>query len=599
VFLWVCLQASNGGSSSGKSNANSLKMLLAKEMANEVELKRPPSVIARLMGLEEDLPAKESIIHHADTHIDSKAVNKAERKEHHQSIRLMTQDLQQFHEYKDVYEVCEDHSRISIFEDRTPDKLWSSENKSDQSDIVQEKFMDPKCFAMGEKLPHAKDLQEGLKIPSLNKGILLGLPEGCNSSLSRHRSRLHTNRALRQTKHITVLKPVSSAEISGVKQTQTERDNKKNGLKMGQFHQSANSKEETPSQSSRIIVLRPTPGKPGISKAKLTPRTTSFQLPKCNSLNDIAYEAIRCPSGLVHGVKQHWHDGCHQRDESLLSSAHSSGYVGDESSCGDSEVDQSSGSETEYIDKAGGSSDSEGNCSPRKHSWNYIRGDEGSYSGSFCGVAHFPESSIIREAKKQLSERCATVTCDEICEEKKQSSRRTRTLGEMLSIQEAKKEICTNTTLSVSTDQSYGMEKEPPARSTHTSLRKLPRANSAPVISSMLDNSAANVQLSNPERYKPKLVVVSDKGKLSFKGIVSDFFLPGGKKPRQKITHHAADCCAERIVHSRLDYDLNWDANKKTPRYGNKVDSYSMQASTDTSESEVRISCQVSCKSDL
>jgi hypothetical protein len=115
----------------------------------------------------------------------------------------------------------------------------------------------------------------------------------------------------------------------------------------------------------------------------------------------------------------------------------------------------------------------------------------------------------------------------------------------------------------------------------------------------MLDNSAANVQLSNPERYKPKLVVVSDKGKLSFMGIISDFFLPDGKKPRQKITHHAADCCAERIVHSRLDYDLNRDANKKTVRYGNKVDSYSMQAPTDTSESEVRILCQVPCKSDL
>jgi hypothetical protein len=584
VFLWVCLQAPNDSSSSGKTNATSLKMLLAKEMANEVESNRSPSVIAKLMGLEEDLPAKESIIRHArsDTPIDSKAVNKSQWKINHQSTRLMTQDLQQFHEYKNVYEVCEDHSGSSFFEDQ--------KNKSDQSDIMQDKFMKLKCFATGEKLPHTKDLQEGLKIPSSNKDFLLGLPEGCNSSLSRHPSRFHTNRAPPQTKHITVLKPVRSAEIGSVRQSQTERVNKQNGLKMGQFDQGASSKEDTPSQSSRIIVLRPTPGKPGISKAKLIPGTTSFQLPKCNNINGLAYEATIGPSGLVH-----WHDGCRQRDESLLSSAHPSGYVGDESSCGDSEVDQSSGSEIEYIDEAGGSSDSEGDCFPRKHSWNYNRGDEGPYSGSFRDLAHFPESSITREAKKQLSERRATVTCDEICQEKQQSSRRTCTLGEMLSIQEAKIEVCTTRTQSVCTDQSCWMEKD--NKIVATSPRNLPRANSAPAVSSMLDNMAANVQLSNPERYKPKLVVVSDKGKLSFKGRVSNFSLSKDKKPRQKSAHHPSACCAERIVHGRLDYDLTGDANKKAVHYGDKVNSYSMQTSTDTSE--VCISCQVSRKSDM
>ncbi|GJM85529.1 hypothetical protein PR202_ga01987 [Eleusine coracana subsp. coracana] len=602
--------ASNGSSSSGKSNATSLKMLLAKEMANEAESKRrSPSVIARLMGLEEDSSAKETIIHHlrSDTPVDSKAINKAQGKEHHQSVRLMTQDVQQFQEYKDVYEVCEDQSGTSCFQDRTPDKLLCYEKNSRQSGVVQEKFMEPKCFGMEEKLPQTKKLKEGLKISRSNKDFLLELPDECYSSLSRHQSRLHTNQAPPQTKRITVLKPVGSAEISGVRLSQTERVNKQNGLKVGQFHQSPSSKEETPSQPSRIIVLRPTPGKPDISKAKLTPRATSFQLAKRNNLSDLSYNEVTVgSSGRVHGVKQHWHDGYHQRDDSLLSSAHSSGYLGDESSCGDSEVDQSSGSEIEYIDEAGSSSDSEENSSQWRHSWNYIRGDEGPYSGSFREVGHFPESSITREAKKQLSERWATVTCDEICKEKLQPSRKTCTLGEMLSIEEAKKEVCATGILSVSSEKSCGMEKEQPMpyrkdnKNAVISPRKLPITNSAPVISSMLDNIVVNVQLSNPEIYKPKLVVVSNKGKLSFKGRVSDVFLSKDKKPRrQKSTHHPSDCCAERVVHSRLDHDLNRDANQKAVHCRDKVHSYSMQISSGTSERTSSIGVSLDCTSGI
>jgi len=63
--LWTYLQGADDNSSSRKSNTTSLKMLLEKEMSKEAESKRrPPSVIARLMGLEEDLPTKEPIVHH-------------------------------------------------------------------------------------------------------------------------------------------------------------------------------------------------------------------------------------------------------------------------------------------------------------------------------------------------------------------------------------------------------------------------------------------------------------------------------------------------------------------------------------------------------
>jgi len=125
----------NGSSSSRKSNATSLKMLLEKEMAKEVESKRrPPSVIGRLMGLE-DLPTEESIVHHTKVDLtrDLNASNKTlHGKEHHQSIRLKTQDHQSIDEtigYNDVYEVSEQQSGTSYFQDQTSLKGWPSENK--------------------------------------------------------------------------------------------------------------------------------------------------------------------------------------------------------------------------------------------------------------------------------------------------------------------------------------------------------------------------------------------------------------------------------------------------------------------------------------
>ncbi|XP_062219671.1 uncharacterized protein LOC133919323 isoform X2 [Phragmites australis] len=615
--------AANDSSSSRKSNATSLKMLLAKEMAKEVELKRrPPSVIARLMGLEEDLSTEEPIVHHAkcdDLNRDLKETNKAlHGKEHNQSISLMRQDHQlrdETVESNDVYEVCEEQSGTSDFQDRTSKKGWSSENKSKELYIVQAKFMEPKRFAMGEKLLHTKELQEDVEVPSSTKDIFLELPEEPNSAFSRQLSGLHTNRSPPQTKRITVLKPIRSVEITGVRQSGTERVNKQNGLKMRKFHQNPSSKEEISSQPSRIVLLRPTPGKPGISKAKLTPRATSIQLINRNILNGSLDDNRTTigSAGLVHGDMQHWQHGRPQRADSLLSSAYSNGYVGDESSFSDSEVDHSSGSD---IEEDGGTlSDSEGGSPLSKHSWNYIRRYEGPCSGSSLSkISHFPESSVIREGKKQLSERWAMVTCDETTQEQVQSSRRTCTLAEILSIKATKKDDVTTGILSVSSNRSCGMENEPNIRSTYVttsrkngengerSPRKLPRSNSVPVISSTLDNMVANVQASNPESRKLKVVVVSNKSKSFFKARVSDFFLPRSKRPRrQKSTYHPSDCFAERIeacaVRSRPDYNHNLDANEKEVHCQDKTDSFATQISTSTIERTASIGVTMDCPS--
>lgn len=189
------------------------------------------------------------------------------------------------------------------------------------------------------------------------------------------------------------------------------------------------------------------------------------------------------------------------------------------------------------------------------------------------------------------------VTCNETSQV--QLSRRKCTLGEMLSIKEAKKDEATTGKFSVSSNQSCGLENELTTRSTNVttrknddngeiSSRKLPRSKSVPVISSTSDNMVVNVQASNPESRKLKVAVVSNKGKSAFKGRVSDFFLSKSKKPRRLMsTYHPSDCFAERlegcIIH-RQDCNHEMDAIEKVMHCENRFDSFSTQVSTSTSD---------------
>jgi len=146
-------------------------MLLEKEMSKEAESKRR-LIIARLMGLEEDLPTKEPIVHHtvSDLSRDLNATNNTlQGKERHQFTMLKTQNDQSCHEkieYNDVYEVSEGQSGNS-------QKGWCLENKSKQFDIAQDKIMEPEHFAIEEKLLCTKELPEALVFPCSNRDLFL------------------------------------------------------------------------------------------------------------------------------------------------------------------------------------------------------------------------------------------------------------------------------------------------------------------------------------------------------------------------------------------------------------------------------------------
>uniref|UniRef100_J3LET3 DUF4378 domain-containing protein n=1 Tax=Oryza brachyantha TaxID=4533 RepID=J3LET3_ORYBR len=586
-------------SSHRKSNATSLKMLLAKEMTKEVESKRKPqSVVARLMGLEEDLPAKGSVLHQVKSDFRKsqscnqlKAINKdLKQQAQHHFIKSTTQDVNPFCQeavqYNGVYEVSEAHTRIGYFQDKLSQKGGSSGNTSDRVDILEGSVMEKECSGMADKPLHSKDLQEALRMVSSNKDLFLKFLEEPNSIFSRQLIGSNTNIAPPQRKRITVLKPLGYVEGDGIRQTGMEQIKEQNGAAVRGFHQfSCNYKEENPSVPSRIVLLRPTPGKPNITKAKLIPRTTPF-LP-INPIglrgalddNGATLGSTKVEPGIIHNLQ----DGCHQRDESLLSSSYSNGYGGDESSLGDSEIDQNSDSDIEYIEDNGGSlSDSEG-CSPvSKRSWNYTKRHGNSYSGSsFSKTSHFAESSVTKEAKQRLSERWATVTCDQICQEKVKFPRSTCTLGEMLSIQEVKNDVLINGLPSVSTSHSCDAENELPTQAKYaTACRKdekygerpmgLPRSTSVPLIPSMLNNMVANVKASNHQGHeRAKHVVASNKEKSSFRGRVSDFFFPRSKRTRRQISaSHTSDWSSAKTEtcsgDSQSDANHDLDGNEKS-----------------------------------
>ncbi|KAM0864202.1 hypothetical protein ACQ4PT_044078 [Festuca glaucescens] len=351
--------AASDNFSGTKSSATSLKMLLAKETSKEVESKsNPPSVIARLMGLVEDFPAKEPVLHHARDNQScnhTEQIEKAPQQEvQHHSMQPMTQFIDpscQTIEYNGVYEGCEEKVRMSLFQGQSTQKRRYPENNSCRMDVVPEK-MQAKYLVTKEKVLCSGGLQEYLDVLSSEKDLC---PIFCEEPiLARRMSGLHTTPAPPQTR-ITVLKPTRAVESDVARQSTTERAIEQNGLEMRRFHQRSSSKEGTPSQPSRIVLLRPTPGKLSITKAKLTPKATLFRLIDGNNFRVVldAHGATRGYTGVAH-------DGHDQRDESLLSSTYSNGYGGDESSFIESEIDHSGDSGIDDIEEDGGSiSDSE------------------------------------------------------------------------------------------------------------------------------------------------------------------------------------------------------------------------------------------------
>ncbi|XP_043704974.1 uncharacterized protein LOC122654789 isoform X2 [Telopea speciosissima] len=553
-------------SSNKNSSGTPMKMLIAQEMSKETEPKlKPPSVVAKLMGLDA-LPGKQ---------LNSTAQRSPPRgyarttytpqgtllRYQHQEMGFLDKpiqhDIHQFdeqREYKDVYEVRQQSSRINYVRDKSLQKGNHNQNLNEKNmALVRQKFIEAKRLATDEKLRQSKEFQDALEVLSSNKDLFLKFLQEPNSLFSQHLYELQSIPPPPQTNRITVLKPSKTMEDRYAGVEKREGQTKKqiqvieaNGWDKDRPSWSAvftNQKDDSSAQPTRIVVLKPSPGKTHDVRTVGSSPTASPRLPsnkgyygeheddEAQGSRGIAKEITRQMRGSLSG---------HHRNDTLLSSVFSNGYVGDESSL--------NRSENEYVEE-GNLSDSEVMTPTSRHSWDYVNRFGSPYSSSFSRASYSPESSVCREAKKRLSERWTLMTSNGSGPEQRQVRRSSSTLGEMLALSDTKKtamsgEAECDGSQNVLSSRSCGGEQDLMAptssgstnrdkdKSGEVSPRNLVRSRSVPV-SSTVYGSRLNVEVPDPEMGKsivPKEEAKSKSGKSSFKGKVSSLFFLRSKK---------------------------------------------------------------------
>ncbi|XP_078167045.1 methyl-coenzyme M reductase II subunit gamma, putative (DUF3741) [Carex rostrata] len=440
-----------------------MKALLDKEMSKEIEPKRKQtSVVAKLMGLEDPNPSIQCTANPSpprrnstDNCTNTHKTQGPNRKS--PLARHARHSFDEILEYKDVYEVqCQG----------VPNGKILDSGRDIRMDLVRRKFTEAKRLATDERLLHSHEFHNVLDVLNSNRDLFLKCLEEPKS--------LFSIPPPPQTKRITVLKPVKSFENSMTVSKQIKRQEL--------VDHNPNRRLDNFSQPTRIVVLKPSP-------------------------NPIRTDEVG-------SARNSWH----RRDESLISSICSNGYRGDDSSLYDQ-------SDNGYLEEdatgTGGFSESEA-ASPLSHkSWGYATGIKlGSpfSASSFSQDMYSPESSVIKEAKKRLSERWAMVTSDDVNTVPVTVPRSSSTLGEMLATQELKKEKEI-----IAQERSLSIDRE----RDDVSSTGLSRSKSLPVSSSLFKNLNLNSSSKPIEVDKGN----NNKGKSFFKGKVSNFFFNRSKKP--------------------------------------------------------------------
>ncbi|MBA0822328.1 hypothetical protein Goarm_019135 [Gossypium armourianum] len=537
-----------------------MKMLLAQEMSKDVESKcNPPNVVAKLMGLDA-LPRRQ---HNSSTqrcrfkgssrHSSCHSEIPVESWEQDQSfpdeqMQCEVSPCEVPNKYKDVYEIWQQSPRTTYSRDSSPQKGRYSDNANENKmALVRQKFMEAKHLVTDEKLRQSKEFQDALEVLSSNRELFLKFLEEPNSTFSQHPNNFRCSSLLPQTKRITVLRPSKMVDNEKFVGTGQKGDNQtKKPVQIGQVTGYGRNNtacsfpspkvEDYPSQPTRIVVLKPSPGKnPDIIR---TPASPSPPLPRILHGGDFYEEPeeddARESKEVAKEITRHMRENLmgHRRDETLLSSVFSNGYTGDDSSC--------NRSENEY--PVENLSDSDVMSPTSRHSWDYINRFASPYSSTpFSRVSCSPESSVCREAKKRLSERWAMMTSNGSSQEQRHGRRSSSTLGEMLALSDTKKLV---------RSEEEGSSKEQERRgstscvasnlyeeeSTSDSPKNIMRSKSVPGSSTMY-GVRLNNEISDPEASKEQVrkeLMKTKSMKSSLKGKVSSLFFSKNKKTNKE-----------------------------------------------------------------
>ncbi|KAB2075417.1 hypothetical protein ES319_A07G220000v1 [Gossypium barbadense] len=541
--------------SNKKGNVTPMKMLLAQEMSKDVESKcNPPNVVAKLMGLDalprqqHNSSAQRCRFKGPSRHSSCHCEIPVESWEQDQSFpdKQMQCEASPYevpNKYKDVYEIWQQSPRTTYSRDSSPQKGRYSDNANENKmALVRQKFMEAKHLVTDEKLRQSKEFQDALEVLSSNRELFLKFLEEPNSTFSQHLNNFRCSSLPPRTKRITVLRPSKMVDNEKFVGTGQKGDNQtKKPVQIGQVtgygrNNTATSPFPSPSQPTRIVVLKPSPGKN--QDIIRTPASPSPPLPRIlhggdfydEPEEDDALESKEVAKEITRHMRENLMG--HRRDETLLSSVFSNGYTGDDSSC--------NRSENEY--PVENLSDSEVMSPTSRHSWDYINRFASPYSSSpFSRVSCSPESSVCREAKKRLSERWAMMTSNGSSQEQRHGRRSSSTLGEMLALSDTKKLV---------RSEEEGSSKEQERRgstscvasnlyeeeSTSDSPKNIMRSKSVPG-SSTIYGVRLNNEISDPETSKeqvPKELMKTKSMKSSLKGKVSSLFFSKNKKTNKE-----------------------------------------------------------------
>lgn len=543
-------------SSIKNANGTPMKTLIAQEMSKEVESKHnTPNVVAKLMGLDA-LPPQQSRSAAQRSH--SKGYSRHSLSHSSIPVDCWEQDrvfldnrmqsevnkCQEQNECKDVYEIWQQSKRTSYSRDSSMQKGRCNENVNEtKMALVRQKFVEAKRLATDEKLRQSKEFQDALEVLSTNRDLFLRFLQEPNSLFSQQLYDLQTIPPPPETKRITVLRP--SKVVADKFEGPGEKSDKqaKNPTQMVQATgwernspvyspvYSSQKVNENPAQSTRIVVLKPSPGKTHNIKAVVSPHSSPSRISHGEDFfEEPGEDEVQESREVAKEITRQMHENLmgHRRDETLLSSVFSNGYVGDESSFNKSEI--------EYA--AENQSDSEAMSPTSRHSWDYINRFGSPYSSSsFSRASCSPESSVCREAKKRLSERWAMMALNGNSQEQRHVRRSSSTLGEMLALSDTTK-------LMKSEDEGINKEQEPRGSTSFftsnlnkeeglsDSPKSLVRSKSVPV-SSTASGARLIVDVSDPETGKaqvPKELTSTKSSKSSLKGKVSSLFFSRNKK---------------------------------------------------------------------
>ncbi|KAI3760224.1 hypothetical protein L1987_50615 [Smallanthus sonchifolius] len=461
--------------SNKKSNYTPIKMLIAQEMSKEEDSKQSPSnLVAKLMGLDA-LPRRSQSGSLEFLQQEHGFMNTQSKHEINQ--------YQEQGEYKDVYETCQNDSPLK---GKCSDKQ--------KMVLVREKFMEAKRLSTDEKLRQTKQFQDALEVLSSNKDAFLKFLQEPNSLFSQNIYNLQSVPPPPESRRITILKP--SKLVDNEKQAWNNNGVGSDIL----FSPECCKIDDNPNQPTRIVILKPSSVKPHDIKAvSSSPSNSTSHGVFDEDSEEIANEISDNLSEL-------------RRDETLVSSVYSNGYIGDDSSYCKSEIDYA----TVNL------SDSEVVSPASRHSWDYVNRFDSHYCTSSSRTSYSHESSVCREAKKRLSERWAMISNKNVLEQR-QIQRSSSTLGDMLALSDLKKPV--------KPEENHETSDLIKAEDADKGSRNLLRSKSVPArlgveVSGSLKDKAPD---DTEDVVKEKLVKSS-----SFKGRVSSLFSKNKKSSKEK-----------------------------------------------------------------